>query len=78
MADEWDGITERRGRPHEYELRNIIREEIEPIKRNQETIQEKIKEWELGAKWFRIFIIGTVGLVTMLAGIYEWMRTHIR
>jgi hypothetical protein len=85
MADEWDGITERRGRPHEYELRNIIREELTPIQRQQQEmrhaqieIQDKIKEWELGAKWFRVFIIGTVGLVTTAAAIYEWLRTHVR
>lgn len=74
---EWDGI-ERRGKPHEYEFRQIIREEIQPLKDNQADIQEKIREWELGARWFRLFIIGTVGLVTMLAGVYEWMRHHLK
>ena len=81
---EWDGI-ERRNRPHEYELRSIIREELTPIQRQQQEmrkaqidIQDKIKEWELGAKWFRLFIIGTVSVVTLAAGAFEWIRTHIK
>lgn len=74
---EWDG-HERRNKPHEYELRSIIREEIEPLKRNQEVIQDKIKEWELGARWLRIFIIGTVSLVTAFAAMYEWMKDHVK
>jgi len=74
---EWDG-EERRNKPHEYEFRRILKEELEPIQANQAEIQEKIREWELAAKWFRIFVIGTVTLITMIAGAYEWMRHHLR
>ena len=84
MADEWDGI-ERRQRPHEYELRAIIREEMTPIQRQQIEmrqaqidIEKKIGDWEAGARWFRIFIIGTVSVITALAGLYEWLRHHIK
>lgn len=85
MADEWDGVTERRSRPHEYELRTIIREELTPIQRQQAEmrkaqieIEKKINEWEIGAKLFRMFIIGTVGLVTAGTALWEWMRAHIK
>jgi hypothetical protein len=81
---EWDGI-ERRTKPHEYELRSIIREELTPIQRQQQEmrkaqidIQDKIREWELGAKWFRYFIMGTVGIVTVAAGAYEWLKDHLK
>lgn len=77
MSEEWDG-KERRGKPHEYEFRSIIREELEPIRQKQEEIDDKITEWELAAKWFRMFIIGTVTLVGMIAGAYEWVRHHLR
>jgi hypothetical protein len=77
MADEWDGI-ERRNKPHEYEFRRILREEIEPVRETQRELERKIAEWELAAKWFRVFIIGTVGLVTALVGIYEWLRVHLK
>lgn len=83
MAD-WEG-EERRQLPHEYQLRSIIREELTPIQRQQAEmrqaqlqVERKINEWELGAKWFRIFIVGTVGIVATAAGIWEWMRTHLR
>ena len=71
---EWDG-KERRGYA---ELREVVREEIEPLRKNQETIQAKISEWESGARWFRVFIIGTVGLVTMAVSAYEWLKDHIK
>lgn len=76
--DEWDGVTERRNRPHEYEFRKILREEIEPVRNTQRELERKIAEWELAAKWFRLFIIGTVGLVTMAVGVYEWLRVHLK
>lgn len=75
--DEWDG-HERRNRPHEYEFRTIIREEIEPLRETQRRLEAKVSEWELAARWFRIFIIGTVSVVGMLAGAYEWLRHHLR
>lgn len=77
MSEEWDG-TDRRKKPHEYEFRAIIREELEPIRQKQEEIDDKITEWELAAKWFRMFIIGTVTLVGMVAGAYEWVKHHLR
>lgn len=81
---EWEG-EERRTKPHEYELREIIRDELRPMKYQQEQIRkeqtaisEKIHEWEIGAKWFRVFIIGTVGLVTGGATLWEWLRSHVK
>ena len=76
MGD-WDG-TERRSKPHEYEFRRILREEIEPLRETQRELERKINEWELAARWFRIFIIGTVGLVTAAAGAYEWLKHHLK
>lgn len=60
------------------EIREIIREEIKPLQDNQEAIKAKIAEWESGARWFRVFIIGTVSLVTAAAALYEWIKDHIR
>lgn len=77
MNDGWDG-EEHRGRPHEYESRQILREEIESIRETQRRLEAKVSEWELAAKWFRIFIIGTVAVVTTLAGLYEWIRLHLK
>jgi hypothetical protein len=84
MSDEWQG-EERRTMPHEYQLREIIRDELRPVRHQQEQLRKeqaeittKIMEWELGAKWFRIFIIGTVGLISMGAAAWEWARGHIR
>lgn len=74
MADEWKG-QERRSYA---EIREIIREEIKPLQDNQETIKAKIAEWESGARWFRVFIIGTVSVVTLAAGAFEWLRTHLK
>jgi hypothetical protein len=81
---EWDGI-ERRTKPHEYELRSIIREELTTIERQQIemrqaqiNIERKVTEWELAAKWFRIFVVATVAGASVLVGIWEWARTHIR
>ena len=74
MADNWNG-QERR---NYAEIREIIREEIKPLQDNQETIKAKIAEWESGARWFRVFIIGTVSVVTMAAGIYEWLKDHLK
>lgn len=71
---EWDG-KERRGYA---ELREVVREEIEPLRKNQELIQAKIAEWESGARWFRVFIIGTVSIVTAAAAAYEWLKDHIK
>ena len=75
--DDWDGV-ERRNKPHEYEFRRILREEIEPIRKTQRDLERKVAEWELAAKWFRVFILGTVGFVAMLAGVYEWVRHNLR
>ena len=75
--NEWDG-RERRNKPHEYEFRRILREEIEPIRATQREMERKILEWELAARWFRIFIIGTVAVVTTLVGVYEWIRLHLK
>ena len=81
---EWDGI-ERRNRPHEYDLRSIIREELTTIERQQIemrqaqiNIERKVTEWELAAKWFRIFVVSTVAVASVIVGIWEWARTHIR
>lgn len=71
---EWDG-KERRGYA---ELREVVREEIEPLRKNQELIQAKIAEWESGARWFQVFIIGTVSIVTAAAAAYEWLKDHIK
>lgn len=75
--DDWDGV-DRRIKPHEYELRSIIREEMAPIKKNQADIQRKIAEWELGAQWFRKFVMGTVAIVGFAAAAYEWLKEHLR
>lgn len=82
---DWDGITERRHRPHEYDFRVIIREELTPIQRRQDEmrkaqieIEKKIGDWESGARWFRVFIVGTVSLITAGAAVWEWMRTHVK
>jgi hypothetical protein len=84
MPNEWDGI-ERRNKPHEYELRSIIREELTTIERQQIEmrkaqigIEKKITEWEIAAKLFRYFVIGTVSVVTVFAGAVEWLRAHIK
>jgi hypothetical protein len=77
MSEEWDG-RERRNRPHEYEFRNIIREEIEPLRETQRRLESKISEWELAAKWFRLFIIGTVTFIGLVAGAYEWLKDHLK
>lgn len=77
MSDEWDGI-DRRKKPYEYELRSIIREELKPVRDKQEEIEAKITEWELAAKWFRLFILGTVACVGTLIGVYEWVKDHLK
>ena len=41
-------------------------------------IERKVTEWELAAKWFRIFVVSTVAVASVLVGIWEWARTHIR
>lgn len=78
---EWDG-KERRTYS---ELREVVREELTPLQRKQDEmrkaqikIEDKIAEWESGARWFRVFIIGTVGLVTAAATAYEWLKEHIK
>jgi hypothetical protein len=71
---EWDG-KERRGYA---ELREVIREEIEPLRKAQTDIERKIADWENGAKWFRHFVLGTVTLITLAAGAYEWLKAHLR
>lgn len=71
---EWDG-KERRGYA---ELREIIREEIQPLKDNQDTIQAKIAEWEVATKWLRYFIIGTVAFISAALKVYEWIKNHIQ
>ena len=77
MSEEWDE-RERRNKPHEYEFRSIIREEIEPIRETQRRLEAKVNEWELAARWFRVFIIGTVAVVSALIGAYEWLRVHLK
>lgn len=84
MSDEWQG-DERRTMPHEYQLREIIRDELRPVRyeqaelrKQQAEISSKIADWESGAKWFRVFIIGTVSLITMGATAWEWMRGHVK
>ena len=77
MSDEWNG-EERRNKPYEYQFRQIIREEIEPIRETQRRLEAKITEWELAARWFRLFIIGTVAVVSALIGAYEWLRVHLK
>lgn len=78
---EWDG-KERRGYT---ELREVVREELAPIQQKQDEmrkaqikIEDKIGEWESGVRWFRVFVIGTVSLVTMAAAAYEWLKGHIK
>lgn len=82
--NDWNG-EERRVNSAELQLREIIRDELRPVRHQQEQLRKeqaeittKIMEWELGAKWFRIFIIGTVGLISMGAAAWEWARGHIR
>lgn len=77
MSGEWDGV-DRRKKPHDYELRGIIREELASIKEKQDEIEDKINEWELVAKWFRMFILGTVAFVGTLIGVYEWVKDHLK
>jgi hypothetical protein len=84
MSDDWSG-EERRTRLYDYEFRAVIREELQPIQQKQYEMREaqlkleqKVTEWEMGAKWFRIFIIGTVSFITVAAGAWEWIRTHIK
>ena len=83
MSD-WDG-EERRAMPHEYDMRTIIRDELRPIqyqqaemRKEQAEIRAKINDWESGARWFRVFIIGTVSLVSMGAALWEWARAHVK
>lgn len=78
---EWDG----KDRRNYSDLREVVRDELMPIKeqqaemrRAQIIIEKKIGEWESGARWFRVFIIGTVSLVTAAAAAYEWLKDHIK
>jgi len=81
---EWDG-DERRRTPHEYELRTIIRDELRDIRTQQlemreaqQQIEQKIRDWETGASWFRAFVISAVGTVAALAAAWEWMRENLK
>ena len=81
MADDWDGI-ERRARPHEYEFRAILREELD---RRDIKLDARIKPMEekldlimhtsAAVKWTVLVIVSAIGT---LAGIYEWMQRHIK
>lgn len=78
---EWDG-KERRTYS---ELREVVRDELKPIRQKQDEMREaqmeierKITEWETVAKWFRIFVLGTVALVAALVKMYEWMADHLK
>lgn len=75
--DQWDG-QERRVKPYEYQMRNIIREELKPIVHEQERISKKIENWEFGATIFRYFILATVGAATVGASVYEWAKEHLK
>lgn len=77
MSEEWDG-QERRTKPHEYEFRRILREEIEPLREAQYELERKVTEWELAAKWFRAFILGTVGIAASVVAAYEWVKDHLK
>ena len=71
---EWDG----KDRRQYAELREVIREEIQPLKDNQDTIQAKIAEWEAAAKWLRYFVIGTVAFVSAAIKVYEWTKDNLK
>ena len=62
----------------EARLRDVLRDELTPIRDTQEEINRKIAQWEFGAAIFRWFIVGTVGAVTVLAGAFEWAKTHLK
>ena len=81
MSDEWGG----RERRTYSELREVVRDELKPIRQRQDEMREaqieierKITEWETAAKWFRIFVLGTVALVAALVKMYEWMADHLK
>lgn len=78
---EWDG-KDRRGY---VELREVVREELAPIKdqqaemrRAQILIERKITEWELASSLFRKFIIGTALFISGAIGLYEKVKDHIK
>ena len=81
MANEWDGI-ERRNKPHEYEFRSILREELD---RRDLRMDARIKPMEekldlimhtAGAvKWTILVVVSVIGTV---AGMYEWLQRHIK
>lgn len=82
--NDWSG-EERRVVPYEYDFRKVIRDELRPIQEKQEElfkaqtkIERKISDWESGAKWFRVFIISTVGLASMGAAAWEWAKAHVK
>jgi len=84
MTD-WDGEERRKPQADYSFVREIIRDELMTIKYQQDKllrehseIAQKIQNWEAGAKWFRVFIIGTVGIVTATAAAWEWMREHVK
>ena len=63
-------------------LRAIVREEMsewaEQYERRQSILEDKIRQWELGACLFRWFVIVTAGIVTALAGAWDWARENLR
>lgn len=81
MAGEWDGKERRTYN----EMREVIREELKPIQHRQQEMREaqieierKIQDWESGAKWFRAFILGSVGLFTAGVAVWEWVKEHVK
>ena len=81
MADEWDG-DERRRRPHEYEFRQVLREELdrrdERIDARLAPVEEKldvILTTAAAVKWTVLVVVSAIGT---LAAVYEWLQKHLK
>lgn len=75
--EEWNG-EDRRRKPYEYQMRQIIQEELKPIVKVQADIQKKIDNWEFGSVVFRNVFIGAMSLIGFLIGLWEWFRAHVK
>lgn len=81
MADDWDG-KERRHMPHEYEFRQILREELDrrdlKIDARIRPVEEKLDLILHTAGAVKWTILVVVSVITSLAGGYEWLQKHFK
>jgi hypothetical protein len=89
MADEWDGISERRKSPQHYEVMEMIRSEFESreerllrrindMQQHQAEIERKLDRWESNAGVIKWTVMVIVSAGATLAAVYDWLLKHTK